>query len=136
MRERNQTQLNCFSPPVMIATMVTEVALAVYTIWRYKMTPTVRLATVTLLALGGFQLSEYFVCTGSVGHAIEWSRIGFAEITLLPPLGLHLMHSVAGKPRRRELRYFPLAATRRRRLLGVLHGLDCYGRLVRHALGQ
>ena len=101
MRERNRNQLNCFSPPVMVATMVTEVALAAYTIWRYKMTPTVRVATVTLLALGGFQLSEFFVCTGTVGHAIEWSRIGFAEITLLPPLGLHLMHSVAGKPRRR-----------------------------------
>ncbi|HTB49062.1 MAG TPA: hypothetical protein VK712_03190 [Verrucomicrobiae bacterium] len=101
MRKRNGVQLNCFSPPVMVATMVTETALATYTVWRYKMTPTVRLATVTLLMLASFQLAEFFVCTGSVGHAIAWSRIGFAAITVLPPLGLHLMHSVAGKPGRR-----------------------------------
>lgn len=101
MRKSKPTQLNCFSPPVMITTMAIETCLAAYTVWRYKMTPLVRLATVTLLALAGFQLAEYFVCTGSVGHAVMWSRIGFASIALLPALGLHLMHQVAGKPGRR-----------------------------------
>jgi len=101
MRERTGTRLNCFSPPVMVATMTIEVLLALYAVWRYKMTPVVRLATTTLVMLAGFQLAEYFVCTGSVGHAIMWSRIGFAAITALPPLGLHLMHAVAGKPARR-----------------------------------
>jgi hypothetical protein len=101
IRQNKTTQFNCFSPPVMLATMATESALAIYTVWRYKMTPTVRLATITLLSLAGFQLAEFFVCTGSVGHAVAWSRIGFASITILPALGLHLMHKVAGKPAKR-----------------------------------
>jgi hypothetical protein len=82
----------------MMATMTIEVILAIYTIWRYKMTPPVRLATVTLLMLASFQLAEFFVCTGSVGHAIMWSRLGFAAITTLPALGVNLMHMIAGKP--------------------------------------
>jgi hypothetical protein len=98
MRKTKSTQFNCFSPPVMMATMTIEVVLALYTVWRYKMTPTVRLATITLIMLASFQLAEFFVCTGSIGHATAWSRIGFAAITTLPPLGLHLMHKVAGKP--------------------------------------
>jgi hypothetical protein len=112
MRERTgTTQLNCFSPPVMIATMVIEVSLALYTLWRYKMSPTIRLIAITLLALATFQLAEFFVCTNSIGHVIGWSRFGFAAITLLPPLGLHLMHDLAGKPGRRIVRtaYFTMA---------------------------
>ncbi|HEX4775037.1 MAG TPA: hypothetical protein VH234_05985 [Candidatus Saccharimonadales bacterium] len=96
MRQKNR--LNCFSPPVMIATMVVESALAIYTVWRYKMTPLVRLATLTLGMLATFQLAEYFVCTGSVGHAEFWSRVGFSAIATLPVLGLHLVHKVAEKP--------------------------------------
>ncbi len=101
MRERQGIQFNCFSPPVMIATIVIEVSLALYTLWRYKMSPTIRLVIITLLALATFQLAEYFVCTNSIGHPIGWSRFGFAAITLLPPLGLHLMHRLADKPVRR-----------------------------------
>jgi hypothetical protein len=99
--KKRSTQFNCFSPPVMIATMVIEVSLAIYTIWRYKMAPVTRLAVLTLGMLASFQLAEFFVCTGSVGHATVWSRIGFAAIATLPPLGLHLMHVAANKPGRR-----------------------------------
>jgi hypothetical protein len=95
---RQGVVFNCFSPPVMMATMTIEVCLAAYTIWRYKFDPIVKLATVTLLMLASFQLAEFFVCTGSIGHDIMWSRIGFSAITVLPPLGLHLMHRIAGKP--------------------------------------
>lgn len=98
---QKRTQFNCFSPPVMIATMAIEACLAIYTLWRYKMTSLTRLAAVTLVMLASFQLAEFFVCTGSVGHAVMWSRIGFAAIATLPPIGLHLMHAVADKPRRR-----------------------------------
>jgi hypothetical protein len=100
-KNHKSTQLNCFSPPVMIATMVIEVSLAIYTVWRYKMTNTGRLAVVTLTMLASFQLAEFFVCTGTIGHATVWSRIGFAALATLPPLGLHLMHRVADKPGRR-----------------------------------
>jgi hypothetical protein len=98
MRKSKSTQFNCFSPPVMMATMIIEVVLAVYTVWRYKMSPVVRIATVTLLMLGSFQLAEFFVCTNSIGHGISWSRIGFAAITTLPAMGVHLIHRVANKP--------------------------------------
>lgn len=101
MKTRKSTQLNCFSPPVMVATMIIETVLAAYTVWRYKMTELTRLVTVTLLALAIFQLSEYFVCTGLGSVAVPWSRIGFVAITSLPPLGLHIMHVLAGKERRR-----------------------------------
>lgn len=98
---KHKTQFNCFSPPVMIATMVVETALIIYTVWRYKMTIVARLATILLLALAIFQLAEYFVCTGLGSMAAPWSRVGFIAITALPPLGLHLMHVLADKPRRR-----------------------------------
>lgn len=60
-----------------------------------------RLAVVMLLALGFFQLCEYHVCGGYGIRASEWSRAGYAAITLLPPLGLHILHVLAGKPKRR-----------------------------------
>jgi hypothetical protein len=85
----------------MLATLTTEAALAIYTVWRYKMTTASRLITTIFVALGAFQLSEYFVCTGYGLRAEQWSRVGFVMITLLPPLGLHLMHVLAKKPRRR-----------------------------------
>lgn len=65
------------------------------------MTETTRLITITLLALGTFQLAEYFVCTGYGASAEQWSRVGFAAITTLPALGTHLIHRLAGKPARR-----------------------------------
>ncbi|HVV26287.1 MAG TPA: hypothetical protein VHC21_04655 [Candidatus Saccharimonadales bacterium] len=101
MSERKSTQLNCFSPPVMIATMVIEMCLAIYSAWRYKMSDVTRLAVVMLLGLATFQLSEYFVCTGIGSMAVPWSRVGFVAITALPPLGLHLTHVLAGRPKRR-----------------------------------
>jgi hypothetical protein len=111
MRNRKATQLNCFSPPVMVATVIIELSLAIYTIWRYKMNTIGRLVAVTLVMLAGFQVSEYFVCTGSAGHVPVWSRLGFAIITVLPPLGLHLLHVVADKPKRRlvALAYLSMA---------------------------
>jgi hypothetical protein len=99
MTKSKSTQLNCFSPPVMIATMIIEVTLILYTLWRYRMTMITRLALITLLCLATFQLAEYYVCTGSM--AVSWSRVGFVAITALPPLGLHLMHVLAGKGQRR-----------------------------------
>lgn len=99
MRKRN-TRLNCFSPPVMLATLAIEASLAIYTVWRYKLNDLTRLITVFLVALATFQLAEYFVCTTG-GNAVQWSRIGFVAITALPPLGLHLMHMLADKPNRK-----------------------------------
>lgn len=74
----------------MIATFAIELSLAVYTFWRYKLTPISRLVVAMLLFLALFQLSEYNVCQGLGFSAIVWSRIGYVAITMLPPLGLHL----------------------------------------------
>jgi hypothetical protein len=94
-------RLSCFSPPVMVATLIIEFSLAAYTTWRYKMNSTARLAVLTLVALGTFQLSEYFVCTGFGLRAEQWSRVGFVMITALPPLGVHLMHKLSGEKGRK-----------------------------------
>ena len=83
-----------------MATMIIEVSLALYTLWRYKMSVITRLALVTLLSLATFQLAEYYVCTGIGSMAVPWSRVGFVAITALPPLGLHMMHVLAGKRQR------------------------------------
>jgi hypothetical protein len=85
----------------MLATLMIEFALAFYVVFRYKMTSATRLITALLVGLATFQLAEYYVCTNSIGFTEQWSRLGFASITLLPPLGLHLMHVLAGKPNRR-----------------------------------
>jgi hypothetical protein len=139
MRKRSSTTLNCFSPPVMLATLTTETALAVYTVWRYKMTTVSRLITGIFLALATFQLAEYFVCTGFGIRAEEWSRLGFVTITLMPPLGLHLMHVLAKKPKRRLVTasYVSMAA-----YIGVFafyhsafNGYQCTGNYVIFQIG-
>jgi hypothetical protein len=84
----------------MIATLVIEVSLAVYTLFRYKLSATTRLVVALLLFLALFQLSEFNVCEGYGFSALVWSRIGYAAITMLPPLGLHLVLKLAGKARR------------------------------------
>jgi hypothetical protein len=96
--KRASTQLNCFSSPVMLATFAIETILAAYAIWRYKFSPLVKLIVLNLVGLGFFQLAEYHVCTGGEGFsAADWSRAGFVAITLLPPLGLHILHVLADK---------------------------------------
>lgn len=118
----------------MIATMVIEVSLALYTLWRYKMSIMTRLALFMLLALATFQLAEYYVCTGIGSMAVPWSRVGFVAITALPPLGLHMMHVLADKPRRRLVytAYATMIAYMAFFLLspGTFTGHECTGNYV------
>lgn len=85
----------------MLATFIIEMVLAGYTVWRYKLQTLGRLVTISLVALAVFQLCEYHVCGGWGVRASEWSRAGFVAITLLPPLGLHILYVLANKPGRR-----------------------------------
>lgn len=94
-------QFNCFSPPVMVATLLIESTLALWTLWRYKMTELTRLIVLMLVGLAAFQLAEYNVCMHFGQHPVGWSRFGFVMITALPPLGLHIMHVLAAKPGRK-----------------------------------
>jgi hypothetical protein len=98
--KQDESTFFCFSPPVMIATFLIEIGLAVYTLWRYKLTPVSRLIVLILLGLAAFQLAEYNVCEGALDAKLPWSRIGYIAITFLPPLGLHLLFAIAGVKKR------------------------------------
>jgi hypothetical protein len=97
LKKYTDNKLYCFSPPVMLLTFIIEFGLAIYTAWRYKITPTSRLAIAIFLSLGVFQLSEYMICGGLGLKNIDWARYGFASITLLPALGIHMLTVLAEK---------------------------------------
>lgn len=80
----------------MVATCVIEVGLFIYTVIRYKSTVLTRLTAITLLLLALFQLCEFHVCR-SGWIAGTWSRIGFMAITLLPPVGIHVIRNISGR---------------------------------------
>ncbi|MEI6850671.1 MAG: hypothetical protein WCK26_01760 [Candidatus Saccharibacteria bacterium] len=90
-------KLFCFSPPVMLATLIIEFGFAIYVLWRYKMTSISRLAIAILVSLGTFQAAEYMICGGLGWTHIEWARIGYVAITLLPALGIHMLVKLSGK---------------------------------------
>lgn len=98
MLRRNRSTFYCFSPPIMIATCLIELGLLAYSLWKYRWTPIVRLIGLLFLLLAVFQAAEFMVCTGSAG-GVQWSRLGFVAITLLPPLGIHALATVHKQPR-------------------------------------
>ncbi len=57
----------------------------------------VKLVAITLFCLAGFQWAEYNVCTSTSLLTLNWSKVGFVFITLLPPLGIHMTHVIAKK---------------------------------------
>lgn len=92
------SKLYCFSPPVMIATFLIEIGLALYAFLRYKMSEMMFIILLLLTMLGIFQLSEYFVCTSS---SETWSRLGYVAITTLPALGIHLFYLLSDNKNRK-----------------------------------
>lgn len=90
--------LYCFSPPVMLATFFIEIAFLIYTLLRYKANTLSRLVVALLFFLALFQLAEYNVCGGLGTSAATWSRIGFVAITMLPAIGVHMIHAIAKRP--------------------------------------
>ena len=97
MPKNKQTTLLCFSPPIMIATFLIEIVLMLATIATRRLNKAGKLIAVSLFSLAFFQLCEYFVCGGIGVDAALWSRLGFIAITTLPPLGMHIIHEIAGK---------------------------------------
>jgi hypothetical protein len=95
MYKKYGNKFYCFSPPVMLATFLIEFGLAIYVLWRYKSTEISRLVVLMLLLLGLFQLTEFMICGGLGLSHIEWARIGYVSITLLPAVGIHLILSVS-----------------------------------------
>lgn len=89
-------KLYCFSPTVMLLTFLFETFAAGFVLFKYKTSEISRLIIYILLALAGFQLAEFMVCGGFGWDGVRWARFGYASITLLPPLGLHLAYKIAG----------------------------------------
>jgi hypothetical protein len=81
----------------MLATFAIEIAFALYIVWRYKMTNVTRLVTAILVCLATFQAAEYMICGGLGVHPGTWSKLGYSAISLLPPLGIHLVLTIAKK---------------------------------------
>lgn len=79
----------------MIATFAIEIGLLLYVLIRYKMSPLTRIVAATLFCLALFQFAEFFVCEGRQGLHEIFSRIGYMAITMLPPLGIHLVQTIA-----------------------------------------
>lgn len=95
MYKRYGNKFMCFPPPVMLATFIIEFSLALYTLFRYKLNRVSRLSVLMLFFLGLFQFTEYMICGGlGLGH-VEWAKLGYVSITLLPALGIHLAVAVA-----------------------------------------
>lgn len=90
-------KIYCFSPEVMLLTFLFEVVSAGIAFWKYKINDQAKLIIALLLALAGFQMAEFMVCGGWGWSGVEWARIGYLSITLLPPMGLHLAHKIASK---------------------------------------
>lgn len=105
MKYFKRTTLLCFSPPVMIATIVIELSLAAWVLTRYALGTSRRIILAILICLAAFQLAEYNVCSPALPDII-WSRIGYVFITMLPALGIHLITRL-----RREERTVLLSST-------------------------
>ncbi len=83
----------------MLFTAATELLLAFWSLWTYRKTVLGRLATITLICLGIFQVAEYRICEGVFAGNLAWTQIGLTAITLLPALGLHMIETIIGKNR-------------------------------------
>jgi hypothetical protein len=129
-KRRSGTTFFCFSPPVMVATFAIEVGLLLYTIIRYRLNPLTRIITATLLCLAVFQLAEFNVCEGEAGLGGVYSRLGYIAITFLPPLGIHLVQTIAG----RGSKYIVWAAYAMGITLALIFGLND-GAFSSHACG-
>ncbi len=95
MQKFKSNTFYCFSAPVMLATFIIEFALAIYLLVTRKQSKTVKLSVTLLILLGTFQLAEYGICEAWGLSSNTWAKIGFVAITFLPPVGLHLVHSIA-----------------------------------------
>lgn len=91
MLNRKPNTFYCFSPPVMIATFLIEITFAIYALYRYKCNKLTKLLVATLVFLAIFQFVEFFICETGNSYNEILSRIGYMSITMLPPLGIHIL---------------------------------------------
>ena len=87
-------RLDCFSPPVMLATCAIETGLALCVLISHWRKGYAQIIILLLVCLGAFQGAEYHICGGGP-QQVAWERLGFVAIILLPPLGIHLVTLVS-----------------------------------------
>lgn len=102
-REKNNSTFFCFSPPVMLATFIIEIICGLYVFTTSKPSKANLIIIALLICLGIFQLAEYRICSGE--NNLLWMRVGYAAITLLPPLGIHLISLVTKRSWTKYLGY-------------------------------
>ncbi len=129
-QKKKDVTLFCFSPEVMLATFVIEVAIAIYVRVKYGMTRLSQYVILTLICLAVFQGVEYQIC--AAGGTTFWTKIGLAAITLLPPLGIHLVSVLSGRKRFLTMGYLLALAYIGAFVLiaGVVDGSTCGGNYV------
>ncbi|MEI8143609.1 MAG: hypothetical protein WCG48_03285 [Candidatus Berkelbacteria bacterium] len=89
----------------MLATLSLEFLFAIYVFFSSnERSPAVKIIIALLVCLGIFQLVEYQVCGGD--RTVELMRLGYAAITLLPALGIHLVTLITKHNWARNLGYF------------------------------
>ena len=107
MRTMKPDKFYCFSPPIMLATFFIEIGLALYTLWRYRKGMVAKISVAILVCLALFQVAEYNVCEGAFGlGSVTWAQIGYVAITVLPPLGIHLIATLS-----KDKRLWPVLAS-------------------------
>ncbi len=119
----------------MVATFIIEITLATYTIWRYKLNRVTRIASTILICLALFQVAEYNICEGTfLLNNLGWAKLGYIAITMLPPLGIHLIAAISDDKRRWIwLTGYAIAAAFISVFLFVVGGIDhgvCLGNYV------
>lgn len=98
LNPKNRLAFKCFSPLVMLVTMAIEAIGMIWVLWRYKHTAASRLIAAILFFLAAFQLAEYMVCErAEIFSSLTWAKMGFASISILPALGMHLAFVLAKK---------------------------------------
>ena len=101
MDKIKKPRLYCFSPAVMLATLTIEIILAIYTFWKYKLNAVTKIVIMLLICLALFQWAEYNVCEGAILlDNLGWAKLGYIAITMLPPLGIHLIYEISSDKRR------------------------------------
>ncbi len=101
MDKIKKPRLYCFSPAVMLATLTIEIILAIYTFWKYKLNAVTKIVIMLLICLALLQWAEYNVCEGAILlDNLGWAKLGYIAITMLPPLGIHLIYEISSDKRR------------------------------------
>ena len=100
MNSRDRLTLKCFSPAVMMLTFIIEVVAMLWVLWKHRDTMVGKLIATTLAFLAIFQFAEYMICERAIIlSSLEWAKIGFASISILPALGMHMALKLSGEHR-------------------------------------